>query len=168
MLSTNALSVFLFHHHQNEICNNNLHLIQDIMCVSDMAAKKYKKVCYDFPNVAILTKNATPGEGQLTFAHAIVGNKSFEESVVAFALDRNLDSPSVVTIKMDIDFSTDGNKIHLPITEVILCAATGDLARSKHQKDWTLRNTVLLPPILTETEILNRGLDAGELLKIFS
>ena len=87
---------------------------------------------------------------------------------MAFALDRNLDSPSVVTIKMDIDFSTDGNKIHLPITEVILRAATGDLARSKHQQDWTLRNTVLLPTILTETAILNRGLDAGELLKIFS
>ena len=56
---------------------------------------------------------------------------------------------------MDIAFSTDGNKIHLPITGIILRAATGDLARSKNQWDWTLRNTVFLPPFLMETAIPN-------------
>ena len=130
MLSTNTLSVFILHHHQNGICNKNLSLIQDIMRASEPAANKYKKVCDDFPNLAILTKSATPGEFQLMFAHTSVGNKYLEESVVAFALMGNLDSPSVVSINMDINFSADGDKIRLPITEFLLCTAA-DLARSK-------------------------------------
>ena len=155
MLSTNALSVFLFHHHQNEICNNNLHLIQDIMCVSDMAAKKYKKVCDDFPNLAILTKSANQGKIQLVFSHTTVGNKSPGEFAVAFALAGNLDSPSVFSIKMNITFSADGDKIRLPLTEVLLCATAGDLARSKKQRDCTLHNSVFLPAFPTEAGSLS-------------
>ena len=60
MLSTNALSIFILHHRQNGICKKNLRSIQDIMCASNTAAKKYKKVCNDFPNFSILTKSATP------------------------------------------------------------------------------------------------------------
>ena len=130
MLSTNALSVFILHHHQNGICNKNLSLIQDIMRASKPAANKYKKVCDDFHNLAILTKSATPFEFKLMFAHTSVGNKYHQESVVAFALMGNLDSPSVVFINMDINFSADGDKIRLPITEFLLCTAA-DLARSK-------------------------------------
>ena len=52
-----------------------------------------------------------------------------------FALVGNLDSPSVISIKMDITFAVDGNKIRLPIKGVLLRAATGDLARSKKQRD---------------------------------
>ena len=59
MISTNALSVFIIHHNLNRLGKNNLHSIQDVMCASDPDAKKYKRVCEDFPNLAILTKSAT-------------------------------------------------------------------------------------------------------------
>ena len=39
---------------------------------------------------------------------------------------------------------------------------------SNKQQDWTPYITVLLPPFITEAAILNRGKDAGELLKIFA
>ena len=148
MLSTYALSVFILHHHHNRIFNKNLSSIQDIVCASEPAAKKYKKVCDDFPNIAILTNSATPGEFQLMLAHATVGNKSLGESVVAFSLAVNLDSPSVVSINMYIDFSVYRKNIRLPITEVLLCAAAGNLVRSKKQQDWTPCNAVLLSPFL--------------------
>ena len=120
MLSTNALSIFIPHHHHNGICNNNLRSIQSIMRASKPAAEKYKTVCNDFPNLAILAKSATPGKVQLTFARATIGNKSLEESAVAFALVGNLDSPSVVSININIAFTTECDKIRLPITEVLL------------------------------------------------
>ena len=76
MICTNSLSVFIFHHHQNRICNKNIRSIQEIMHTSEPASDKYKKVCDDFTNLAILTNSPTPGEVQLTFVHASVGNKS--------------------------------------------------------------------------------------------
>ena len=137
------------------------------MHASKLAAKKYKKVCKDFPNLAILTKSAKPDEVQLTFGHRTVGNNSLGESVVVFDLAGYLDSPSVFYTKTDIAFYADINKICLPITEFFLHAAVGDLVLSKKQLYWTLRNAVLLPPLLAETAILNRESDAGKLLKIF-
>ena len=65
-------------------------------------------------------------------------------------------------------FNTKGDKIYLPIKEVLLCADDGDLARSKNQWNWKPYNAVLLPPLLMEAAILNEGLDVGDLLKIFS
>ena len=56
------------------------------MRANDPAAENYNRVCKDFPNLAILTKNATQGKIHLTFGHAVVGNKYFGESVVAFYL----------------------------------------------------------------------------------
>ena len=53
------------------------------MRASKPDAKKYKKVCEDLPNLAILTKSATPSEVQLTLGHAAVGNKFLGEYVVA-------------------------------------------------------------------------------------
>ena len=53
------------------------------MRASKPIAGKYKRVCKDFPNIAILNKSATPSEIQLTFNHTTVGNKSLGESVVA-------------------------------------------------------------------------------------
>ena len=100
MISTNALSIFILHHHRNGISNKNLFSIQEIMRASDPASKKYKKVCKDFPNLAILTKSATPGKVQLTFGHANVGEMSLGESVVAFALAGYLSSPSVVSPRL--------------------------------------------------------------------
>ena len=96
MISTNALSVFLLHHHLNGIGNKNKRSVQEVMCARELAADKFKKFCEDFPNLAILTKSSTPGEIQFTFGHTAVGNKSLGEYVVAFALAGNLRSPSVI------------------------------------------------------------------------
>ena len=75
MISTNNLSVFILHHNLNGLGDKNIRSIQYVMRVSKPAAEKYKRVCEDFPNLAILTKTATPVEIQLTFGHAAVGNK---------------------------------------------------------------------------------------------
>ena len=96
--------------------------------------EKYKRVCKDLPKFAILTKSAMPGKIQLTFGHAAVGNKSLGESIVDFSLAGNLSSPSVISLKTEIAFATDGNKINILIVEVLLCAATGDLTRCKKQR----------------------------------
>ena len=50
---------------------------------------------------------------------------------MAFALMGNLSSPSVISFNIEIAFATDGEKIRLPITEVLLRAVAGDLAQSK-------------------------------------
>ena len=138
------------------------------MRASEPAAKKYKWVLEDFPNLAILTKSATLDEVQLTFGHTTIGNKSLGESVVAFTLARNLASPSLVSIKMDIAFSAESNNIRIPITEVLLRAPASDLVRSKKQWDWTPHNAILLPPFLTEAAILDCDSDEGKLLNIFA
>ena len=97
------------------------------MRASEPAADKFKRVCEDFPHLAILTKRSMPGENQLTFIHMAVGNKSLVESVVTFALAGNLSSPSVISFTIKIAFAADGDKIRLPIAEVLLRAAAGNL-----------------------------------------
>ena len=87
---------------------------------------------------------------------------------MAFALADDLSLPSVISFNIDIAFATDGKKIRLPIAEVLLRAAAGNLAQSKKQRDLTSCNAVLLPPFLTEAAILHGELDGGELLKIFA
>ena len=168
MISTNALSVFLLHHNLNVLGNENLHLVQGVMRVSEPAADKYKNFCEDFLNLVILTKSSTPGEIQLMFGHVAVGNESLGESVVAFALAGDLSPPSVISFNIEIAFATDGENIRLLIVEILLRAAAGDLARSKKQRKWTSYNAVLLPPFLTEAAILHGKLNAGEVLKIFA
>ena len=54
---------------------------------------------------------------------------------MVFALAVNIDSSSVIYINMDMDFVADGDKIRLPITEVLLRNAASDLVRSKNQQD---------------------------------
>ena len=168
MISTNALSVFILHHHLNGIGNKNLRLVQDVMRASEPAADKFKRVYEDFTNLAILTKSSTPGNIQLTLGHVAVGNKSLGEYVVALALAGDLSSPSVISFNIDIVFAADGHNIRLPIAEVLFRAAAGDLAQSKEQRDRTSCNTVLLPPFLTETVILHGESDVYELLNIFA
>ena len=107
--------MFLIHHHLNGLRNKNLRSIQDVMRASQPAADKFKRFCGDFPSLAILTKSATPGNIQLTFGHASVGNKSLGGSVVAFALTDNLSSTSVISLKIEIAFSADSNNIRLLI-----------------------------------------------------
>ena len=165
MISTNAISIFILHHHKNGTCNKNLCLIQEIMRTIKPAFEKYKNFATNFPNLAILTKSAMPGEVQLTFAHVSVGNKSLTGSVVAFTLAGSLNSPSVVLIDVNIDFATDCDKICLPVTEVLLHSIAGNLTRLKKQQDWTPRNAVLHPQFVTEAEIINRGSDRGGILK---
>ena len=77
---------------------------------------------------------------------------------MAFALAGDLSSPSVISLKIDIDFAVDGDKICLPIAEVLLCAAAGNLARSPKQQALTPRTAVLL--IEFHTEISNVRLPA--------
>ena len=92
--------MFILHHHLNGPGNKNLRFIQDVVRARDPAAEKYKKVCEDFPNLAIFTKSATPGKIQLTSGHAAVGKKPLGVSVVALALAGDLRSPSVIYPKM--------------------------------------------------------------------
>ena len=87
---------------------------------------------------------------------------------MAFALAGDLSSPSVICLKIEIAFAVDSNKIRLPIAEVLLHAAAGNLMQSKKRIDWTPRNAVFLQPFLMEDAILHGKLDAGELLKIFA
>ena len=168
MISSHALFVFILHHPLNRLGNANLQSVQEAMRASKTATEKYKNVCEDFPNLGIVTKNSTPGKVQLTFGHATVGNKSLEESIQAFTLTGDLGSPSVVSFNLEIAFAPDGEKIRLPIAEVLLRAAAGNLARSKNRRDWQSLNAVLLPPFLTEAAILHDESDAGELLQIFA
>ena len=62
----------------------------------------------------------------------------------------------------------DGNTILLMIAEVILRATVRNLARPNKQRDWTPHTAFLLPPFLTEEEILDRETTKEELLKIFA
>ena len=127
MISTNSLSVFLLHHHLNGLINKNICSFQDMMRAGKPVTDKFKRVCRDFSNLAILTKSYTPGEIQLTFGHATVGNKSLGEYIVDFSLSGDLSSPSVIDFNIEIAFAADGDKIRLPIAEVLLRAAAGNL-----------------------------------------
>ena len=155
MIYSNTLSTFIIHHDLNGLCNKNLRLIQDIMRTSEPAGDKFKHKCGNFPNLAILTKSATPGDVQLTFVHASVGNKYLRESITAFALARLLEAPTVVSIDVEIAFAIAGDNIWIPVTEVLLRVAAVDLSRLKKNRDWVALNAVLLPPLLTEATILD-------------
>ena len=87
---------------------------------------------------------------------------------MAFSLVGYLSSPSVISFKIEIAFAADGKNIRLPIAEVLLHAAAGNLARSEKQRNWKLLNTVLLPSFLTEAAVLHRESDVVELLNIFA
>ena len=168
MVYTNTLSVCILHHHENITCNKNIFSIQEIMRTSKPAFKKYKNFCSNFSSLAILTKNATLDKVQLKFAHTYVGDKYLREFVAAVSLSVSLDSPSVFSININLPFATDRDSIFLPITEVLICTAAGDLAQSKKQYYWTPLNAFLFPPFLMEAAILDRGSDTGELLCIFA
>ena len=131
------------------------------MRASEPAAKKYKKVCDNFPNLTILTKRSIPGEVQLTFTRETVGNKPLGESVVVFALAGNLDSSSVVSINTEINFASEGNKICLPITEVLLRAAAGNLAHSKNQRGMDATQWRSLPAIPHRGRNTQQGVGRG-------
>ena len=93
---------------------------------------KFKFIFVDFPNVMILTKSATLGEIQVTFHHASFGEKSLRETDTAFTLVGYHKYLTVVSINTKRAFTSAGDKIRLPITEVLLHAAVVDLAQSKN------------------------------------
>ena len=74
----------------------------------------------------------------MTIVHDSFRNKVLGESVAAFALAGSLDSPLVVLIDIDIIFTMDDVKFCLPIAEVLLLSAKGDLVRFKKQWYWNL------------------------------
>ena len=128
--------------------------------------RKVKRVSTDFPNLAILTKSATPGEIQATYVHVSFGNKSLGETVTAFALSGSLEAPTVVLIDIERALAGDGEKIRLPATEVLLYTATSELSKLKKLWYWTARNSVLLLPFLTDIALIVRETTAETLMKI--
>ena len=76
MISSHALSAFLLNNPLNGLGNSNLRSVQEVVRASKPATEKFKDICTDFPNLALLTKNSTPGEIQITFGHSMFGNKS--------------------------------------------------------------------------------------------
>ena len=102
------------------------------------------------PNLELLTKSATTGKVEVTYVHASIGNKSLGETMIAFAFEVSLDAPTVVTINTEHDFTGIVDKICLPITKFILCAAVGNLCGSKKLRDWKSLNALLFLSFLTE------------------
>ena len=66
------------------------------------------------------------------------------ESITDFTLSGLLEAPAFTYINTDITFSNAIDKIWIPITEVILCSAIGDLNISNKQREWVVINTILL------------------------
>ena len=105
------------------------------MRLDKSATAKFKCVCADFPNHAILTKSASLVHIQVTFGHASIGNKSLGKPGISFDLVGSLESPTVVTIDTNHAFASSAQKIRLPLTEVLLRATVGNLVRSKNLRD---------------------------------
>ena len=129
---------------------------------------KFKRISTNLPNLAILTKRATPGDIQATYIHTSVWNKSIGKNITHFALVLYLEAPTMVLIYIERAFAGNGEKISLPTTEVLLCAAAGKLEKSKKFWDWTARNAVLLLPSPTDTALTKRETTSEALLKIFA
>ena len=112
--------------------------------MSDPANEKYKKVCDDFSNLAILTKSVMPGEVQLIFTHVSFRKNPLGESVAAFSLAGSLDSPYFVFIDINITFTIYSDKIRLLVSDILIRAAADNLARSK--KNGVLDSVQRRPP----------------------
>ena len=136
MISSNTLSLFILDHDHNRVCNCNIHLIQDLMHLENPDGAKFKRVCADFPNIALLTKRATPDDIQFNFGQAPVGNNYLKKTVTDFAIAGSLESPTVVSIDAERAFAITGKNICIPVTELLLCTTIGDLTRSKKMRVW--------------------------------
>ena len=131
MIYTNALSLFLLEYDQNGVFNRNLCSIQYLVRLYDPAVSKFKRVCADLPNLALLTKSVTPGGDQVTYTHASVGNDPLGEAMTNFALAGLLEALTVTTIDTEHSFAGAKDKIHLPTTKVLLHSAVGGLYKSE-------------------------------------
>ena len=138
------------------------------MCLYKPDGTKFKHVCTDFPNLSLLTKSATPGDIQVNFGHAFVGNKSLGGTVYSFALTGSMESPMVVSIDVKSAFARASEENCLPVMEVLISAAVRNLAHSKNLRDWALLNAVLLLSFITDVVVLDGKTSAPELLNIFA
>ena len=77
---------------------------------------KFKQVCMDLLNMAVLTKSATPGDIQVTHTHMSVGNNPLGKTVTACVLTESIEATTVVLIDIERAFTGDGEKIRLPTT----------------------------------------------------
>ena len=59
-----------------------------------------------------------------------------------------------VAINTKRAFISTSDKICLPVMEVLLYTATGDLAHENNLHNWVILSAVLLPPLLTNAVIL--------------
>ena len=164
MISTNALSLFLFKHDQNGVCDRNLCSIQESIRLYKMAVYNFKRVCAYFPNPALLTKSVTPREVQVMYSHVYVGNKSLRETVTTFALEVLLEALTVVTI--DVERASVVSSVHIPLptTKLLLHTAIGDLSKSKKLCNWAALNAVFVLPFLTKGIVFKGESTTGELL----
>ena len=119
------------------------------------SSTKFKCVCADIPNIALLTKRSIPGSIQVTFCNVSVGENSLVETFTSFTLVGSLESPNIFYVNTKRAFVVSGNNIRLTVTEVLLCAVVGNFERSKKLSDLVSLNTILLPPFLAETAILD-------------
>ena len=129
MISTNALSIYILQHKKREICEQNICLIQESMRSDRPSGSKFKRISTYFPNLSILTKSATHGDIQAMYVNVSVGNKYLGKTITAFALAGSLEAPTVVSIDIECAFSSNGKKIRLLTTEVLLHAAADKLEK---------------------------------------
>ena len=61
----------------------------------------------------------------------------------------------MILIVVELTFSGNGEKIHIPTMEVFLRATIINLEKSKKICDWASRNAVILPPFLAKVVITN-------------
>ena len=108
IISTNALSLFLLKYDKNGFCNRNIHSIKYLMHSDDPDGNKFKNLCTDFPNLALIIKTATPGEIQVTFDHAPIGKNSLGETTAAFYHVGYLESLMVVSVNAESNFASAG------------------------------------------------------------
>ena len=69
------------------------------------AVSKFKRLYTDFPNIALLTKSATPGEVQVTYTHASIENNLLRETATTFSLEGFLEATTVVAINTERAFT---------------------------------------------------------------
>ena len=164
MISTYTLLLFLLKHNQNGVFNSNVRYIKESVHSDDPATAKFKPVCTYLPKISLVTKGATPGEVQVTYARASSGNKSLGETVTNFSLEGFLEVTTLVTISSERAFAGSSNKIHLPATKVLLSAASWDLSKLNKICYWAAMNYDPLPSFLTKAVILKGETALGKLL----
>ena len=70
MIPHNALSIYLLQHNQNEICDQNIHSIQESMRLDDPSGSQFKHICTYFPNLVVLATSAMPVDIQVAYTQA--------------------------------------------------------------------------------------------------